>query len=157
MTDKTKTLSNLTFLSTENNCTTVDFQINFDHEFSITDALGGHKPVNLHIENFEDEKNNFIYELAAKNSGTGTRRSGVAIRNEIINICNQTSSIIVLDFNGISLISSSFADELIGKLVIEYGFIQFTQRFRLIGMNETIQAITNRSVVQRLNANSQIL
>jgi hypothetical protein len=157
MANKTKTLGNLTYLSTENNCTTVDFQINFDQEFSITDALGSHTPTNLYIENLEDEKNNVIYQLAAKNSGTGTRQSGVAIRNEIINISNQTSSIIVLDFKGISLISSSFADELIGKLVIEYGFIQFTQRFRLIGMNQTIQAITNRSVAQRLNANSRVL
>lgn len=156
-TDETKTSNSVPYLSPENNCTTVDFQIDFDKGISITNALGGYEPVNSRIENIEDEKNNVVYKLAEKNSGTGTRQSGVAIRNEIINIGNQTSSVIILDFNGVSLISSSFADELIGKLVIEYGFVGFTQRFRLIGMNETIRAITNRSVAQRLNANSQVL
>jgi hypothetical protein len=155
--DKTITSSSVPFLTRENNCTTIDFQINFNKQFSLTNALGGYKPVNLRIENMEDENNNVVYKLAEKNSGTGTRKSGIAIRNEIINIGNQTPSLIILDFNGVSLISSSFADELIGKLVIEYGFVGFTQRFRLIGMNETIQAITNRSVAQRLNANSQVL
>ncbi|MBE9053936.1 STAS-like domain-containing protein [Nostocales cyanobacterium LEGE 11386] len=153
-TNETKTLTNIPYLSPENNCTTVDFQIDFDKGISIANALGGYEPVNIRIENLEDERNNVVYKLADKNSGTGTRQSGIAIRNEIINIRNQTSSIIILDFNGVSLISSSFADELIGKLVVQYGFIGFTQSFRLIGMNETIQAITNRSVAQRLSVNN---
>jgi anti-sigma regulatory factor (Ser/Thr protein kinase)/anti-anti-sigma regulatory factor len=150
-TDETKTSTTIPFLSPESNCTTVDFQIAFDKGISIVDALGGYEPVNLRIENLEDERNNIIYKLSEKASGTGTRQSGVAIRNEIINISNQTTSVIILDFNGVSLISSSFADELVGKLVVEYGFVGFTQRFRLFGMNETIQAITNRSVSQRLS------
>ncbi|MBW4580403.1 MAG: STAS-like domain-containing protein [Tildeniella nuda ZEHNDER 1965/U140] len=148
---ETKTSTTVPYLSSENNCTTVDFQIDFDKGISIANALGGYEPVNFRIENLEDERNNVVYKLTEKSSGTGTRQSGVAIRNEIINISNQTTSVIVLDFNGVSLISSSFADELIGKLVVEYGFIGFTQRFRLSGMNETIQAITNRSVFQRLS------
>lgn len=149
--DETKTSNQVPFLSSSNNCTTVDFQIDFDKGISIAEALGGHEPTNFRIENLEDEKNNLIYKLAEKTSGTGTRQSGVAIRNEVINISNQTTQVIVLDFNGVSLISSSFADEFIGKLVIEFGFVGFIQRFRLIGMNETIQAITNRSVYQRIN------
>lgn len=149
--DETKTSNQVPFLSSSNNCTTVDFQIDFDKGISIADALGGDEPTNFRIENLEDEKNNLIYKLAEKTSGTGTRQSGVAIRNEVINISNQTTQVIVLDFNGVSLISSSFADEFIGKLIIEFGFVGFMQRFRLIGMNETIQAITNRSVYQRIN------
>jgi anti-anti-sigma regulatory factor len=150
----TKKSTGVPYLSPENSCTTVDFQIDFDKGISIANALGGYEPVNFRIENLEDERNNVVYKLAEKSSGTGTRQSGVAIRNEIVNIRNQTSSVIVLDFSGVSLISSSFADELIGKLVVEYGFVGFTQGFRLVGVNETIQAITNRSVVQRLSVNN---
>ena len=94
---------------------------------------------------------NIVYRLADKSSGTGTRQSGAAIRNEVINITKQTDSVVVLDFGGVSVISSSFADEFIGKLAVEFGFIGFTQRFRLVGMNATVQAITNRSVSQRLS------
>ena len=108
------------------------------------------EPTNIRIENLEDDQNNVVYRLADKSSGTGTRQSGVAIRNEVINIAKQTDCVIRLDFGGISVISSSFADEFIGKLAVEFGFIAFTQRFRLVGMNQTVQAITNRSVAQRL-------
>ena len=148
--DDTRTSANVPFLSRTHNCTTVDFQIDFDKGISIPEALGGHKPTNLRVENLEDDQNNVVYRLADKSSGTGTRQSGAAIRNEVINITKQTDSVVLLDFSGVSVVSSSFADEFIGKLAVEFGFIGFTQRFRLVGMNATVQAITNRSVSQRL-------
>lgn len=149
--DVPTTLSQIPYLSRERNCTTVDFQIEFDKGISIAEALGGHELTNVRVENLENESNSVVYRLADKASGTGTRQSGVAIRNEIINLSMQTESVIVLDFSGISVISSSFADEFIGKLALECGFIAFTQRFRLVGMNQTVQAIANRSVAQRLS------
>ncbi len=148
--DDTNTSQSVPFLSRDHNCTTVDFQIDFDKVISIPEALGGYEPTNLRVENLEDTQNNVVYRLADKSSGTGTRQSGEAIRNEVINITKQTDSVVLLDFNGVSVVSSSFADEFIGKLAVEFGFIGFTQRFRLVGMNATIQAITNRSVSQRL-------
>ncbi len=148
--DDTKTSEKVPFLSPAQNCTTVDFQIDFDKGISISKALGGYEPTNLRIESLEDDHNNIVYRLADKSSGTGTRQSGVAIRNEVINITKQTDSVILLDFSDVSVVSSSFADEFIGKLAVEFGFIGFTQRFRLVGMNPTVQAIANRSVAQRL-------
>lgn len=94
--------------------------------------------------------NNIVYRLADKSSGTGTRQSGAAMRSEVISIAKQPDSVVLLDFSGVSVVSSAFADEFIGKLVVEFGFIGFTQRFRLVGMNGTVEAIANRSVSQRL-------
>lgn len=148
--DDTNTSSDVPFLSHEQNCTTVDFQIDYSKGISISKALGGHEPTNLRVEGLEDDRNNVVYRLADKSSGTGTRQSGTAIRNEVINITKQTDSVVLLDFGGLSVVSSSFADEFIGKLAVEFGFIGFTQRFRLVGMNATVQAIINRSVSQRL-------
>ncbi|MDD4729269.1 MAG: STAS-like domain-containing protein [Dysgonamonadaceae bacterium] len=88
--------------------------------------------------------------LADKSSGTGTRQSGERIRNEIINLNNESGKIIEIDFSGVAVISSSFADELIGKLVVRYGFFNFNQIFRLKNMNEIVQAIVHRSVSQRM-------
>jgi hypothetical protein len=70
-TNDTKTSISVPYLSPENSCTTVDFQIDFDKKISIANALGGHEPGNFRIENLEDERNNVIYKLAEKNSGTG--------------------------------------------------------------------------------------
>lgn len=148
--DDIKTSPKVPFLNLTHNCTTVDFQIDYDKGISISKALGGYEPTNLRLENLEDDQNNVVYRLAEKSSGTGTRQSGAAIRNEVINITRQTDSVVLLDFTGVSVVSSSFADEFIGKLAVEFGFIGFTQRFRLVGMNATVQAITNRSVSQRL-------
>jgi len=144
------TMLQIPYLSKERNCTTVDFQIDFDKGISIAKALGGHEPVNSRIECLEDDHDRIVYKLADKASGTGTRRSGVAIRNEVLNLSKPTESVIVLDITGVSVVSSSFADEFIGKLALQYGFIAFTQRFRLVGMNPIVQAIANRSVSQRL-------
>ncbi len=148
--DAPKTSSSVPFLSRDNNCTTVDFQIDIGKGISISDALGGYEPANLRLENLEDDHENIVFPLADKASGTGTRHSGQALRNEIVNIINQTDAMVVIDFDRLSVVSSSFADELIGKLAVKIGFISFNQKCRLVGMNETVQAIVNRSVQQRL-------
>ena len=148
--DEIRTFKQLPVISRELGTTIVDFQIDFDKGISIASALGGHIPVNLRLESLEDEKGNIVYKLEEKSSGTGTRQSGERIRNELTNIYKETKRGIEIDFDGVSVISSSFADELIGKLVAEYGFFGFTQIFRLKNMNEIVQSIVNRSVSQRM-------
>ena len=60
------------------------------------------------------------------------------------------ASPVILDFSGIAIISSSFADEFIGKLVVMYGFYGFQSIIRIKNMNEVSQAILHRSVAQRM-------
>jgi hypothetical protein len=146
------TSENVPFLNKVNNCTIVDFQIDFSKPIAVSRALGGHEPVNLALEELEDNAGQIVYPLANRSTGTGTRRSGLAIRNEVLNLSRQSNQIITLDFSGVGVVSSSFADELIGKLVAEIGFIGFGQRFRLINMNNFVETLTNRAVMQRLSA-----
>jgi hypothetical protein len=98
----------------------------------------------------EDEAGNIIINLRNKESGVGTRQSGEKIRNELTNVYKQSNKTITLDFKGISIISSSFADELIGKLVTEFGFYGFNNIFKLKNMNSDVQSIVQRSVAQRM-------
>jgi len=94
-----------------------------------------------------------MYSLIALHdieSGVGTRKSGEKIRNELINIYKQSSKNITLDFVNINIISSSFADELMGKLVTEFGFYGFNNIFKLKNMNSNVQSIVQRSVAQRM-------
>lgn len=88
--------------------------------------------------------------MHSKESGVGTRTSGEKIRNELINIYKQSSKNISLDFANINIVSSSFADELIGKLVTEFGFYGFNNIFKLKNMNTIVQSIVQRSVAQRM-------
>jgi hypothetical protein len=116
----------------------------------IKQALGGYEPVNLKLESLEDNVGNIIVDLHSKESGVGTRKSGEKIRIELINIYNQSSKNITLNFANIKIISSSFADELIGKLVSEFGFYGFNNIFKLKNMNTNVQSIVQRSVAQRM-------
>jgi len=131
--------------------TTVDFQLNCNKTVSMAEALHSFDPVNHRVEQWEDDQTKTVsYRLKDQATGTGTRQSGERIRNEILNLTKESSYRIVIDFNGISVVSSSFADELIGKLVVELGFTGFAQRIQLTGMNDFIAPVVNRSVTQRI-------
>jgi anti-sigma regulatory factor (Ser/Thr protein kinase) len=146
-----KTHDNLQYLDCEHKGTIIDFQVNTQQTFSIAEALNGHSPVNFPLERIEDAYGkSLIFSLRRDASGTGTRQSGMMLRNHILNLAKESPNRIIIDFNDVSMVSSSFADELIGKLVIEFGFVTFTQRVQLINMNEIITPIVNRSVSQRI-------
>ena len=139
------------YLDPNHQSTTVDFQLNCNKIVSIEEALNGYRPTNLRIEQMEDDHTKTIpYRLKDQAGGTGTRQSGERIRHEILNMAKESSYRIVIDFKEISVVSSSFADELIGKLVVELGFTGFTQRIQLTGMNDFIAPVVDRSVAQRI-------
>jgi len=144
-----RAFENIPQLPNNNGCI-VDFQIDYNKEISVSKALGGYEPVNMMIESLEDDYGNITIDLKSKESGVGTRKSGEKIRNEVLNLNKQTGKIITLNFDNLNIISSSFADELIGKLVSEYGFYTFNNVFKLKNMNVNVQSIVQRSVAQRM-------
>jgi len=137
-------------LSKEQQATIVSFNLNLSKDISIKEALGGHELTDMYIENMEDEYDRVVFKIVDATSGTGTRQSGLKLKNEIINLYKKTKKPILIDFAEIGIVSSSFADEFIGKMVIDLGFFQFQQIFTLINMNTTIQSIVQRSLSQRM-------
>jgi len=152
--DQAETFKRIPTLSREQGCAIVDFQLDYDKNVSIADALkfNGklYDPVNLKIEELENDKGEIEFILLQKSSGFGTRQAGERIRNQILNIHQQSNQVIVIDFKGVELISSSFADELLGKLVVEFGFFGFNNLIRMRNMNSLVQNIVQRSVSQRM-------
>ena len=148
--NKEKVFTSFPVLPIENG-TIVDFQVDYEKEISISKAMGGYEPVNLKIENLEDEQGAIHFKLKEQKTGSGSRQSGAKMRTELINIYNQSKKQIIIDFEGVHIVSSSFADELIGKLVTVYGFFGFNNIFKMKNMNTDIQTIVQRSVAQRMN------
>ncbi len=70
-----------------------------------------------------------IFKLNKWGDFLGTRELGVEIRQEIINILKINSSV-TIDFEGINMISHSFADEFVGKLVGELTSNIFKDKIR---------------------------
>ncbi len=129
----------------------VDVSINYDKKIDITHALGGHTPIDFWLENIENESGNaYIIQVSEMYGGTGTRQSAIKLRNMAMNIVIDKKKIVILDFSGVNLISSSFADELIGKIIIEKGIYFFMSAFRIANLSTSNAAILNRSVEQRM-------
>lgn len=149
-----KTHKNLPTISFTNGCASVDFQLDYDQKVSIEEVLNINGIqgvfVNYRIEELENDKGEIVYTIKEKAQGFGTRKSGMKVRNEIINIYNETKQPIIVDFNGVNLISSSFADELLGKLVLHFGFFGFNNVVRLKNMKSIVQAVAQRSISQRM-------
>lgn len=149
-----KTVDNLPVLTREQTSTTIDFQLDYSKKLSIDKALKFKgEPYNLtslRIENLENENGVIHYKIAEQGDGTGTRMAAEKIKNELLNILTEEVRPIILDFSGVTVISSSFADELIAKLLSKLGLYQFNKIFRLEGLNDSQQLILHRSVLQRL-------
>lgn len=82
--------------------------------------------------------------------GTGTRQAAERVRHKVSNIIREGDKLLVLDFENVNLVSSSYADELIGKLVAEIGFSVFNSYCQLRNLSSLNQQVVDRSVQQRM-------
>jgi hypothetical protein len=57
---------------------------------------------------------------------------------------------VTVDFEGATLISASFADELLGRLVEEVGITTFMERVRLVNLSELARRTIDAVVAQRM-------
>ena len=139
------------FFGTEGLGTTlVDFQIDCTSRIDVAQALN-HDPVRLWLEDLEnDEGSEYVIRIADRSEGTGTRMAAKRVRHLAVNVAREGGQRVVFDFDGIGTVSSSYADELVGKLLAETGFLTFMNRFRLTGVSTLNQQVINRSVQQRM-------
>lgn len=144
----------LPILDTKQATTTINFSLNYSNEVSVSEALGGYVPSDIRYEDKVDEENCLHFLLTSEASGFGTRIAGERVRNKVLNHLKRidTPSAVNIDFSGISMISSSFADEFLGKMLAELGFFRFTKTIFLSNVSEVIEPIINRSVAQRMAA-----
>lgn len=148
------TIGNIPTINREHASTTVEFQLKYSSDVSLDNALKFHGVpyhlTNLWLENLEEDSGEIRYVVKDHAEGTGTRSSANRVRNEILNILQESPKRIVIDFSGVAVISSSFADELIAKLLTQLGLYQFNHIIKLTGLDFSQQNILHRSVVQRM-------
>lgn len=91
------------------------------------------------------------FKMTEESASFGSRVSGKPIQTKLLNLLKMSdSSIICVDFAGVPLLSSSFADEAIGKLFLAVGPIKFMQRVRLHNMTDTVEGLVNKAIAQRM-------
>lgn len=141
-------------ISRDRGCTSVDFQIDYSKDVSIDKVLTFQGQsftfTNLFIDSLENELGHLCFKVAEMSEGTGTRESAMRLKNKIINSIQGKKLIAEIDFSGIEVVSSSYIDELIAKLLIELGLFQFNRRIMLRNMSDLLQKTLQKSVVQRI-------
>lgn len=148
-----KTYDGIVSYKNLNSHTCIDFFVDYSTEMDVAKVLTfkniDYKPVNLRIENLEDERGNILFKIKEMGDGTGTRQAAQKLKNRIMNILIEEPKNIILDFENVNVISSSYADELIAKLLVDLGLFQFNQLIRLRNLNDNMQIVLQRSVIQR--------
>lgn len=81
---------------------------------------------------------------------TGGRRPARALRRKLMTLLPDMDRPLVLDFSGVTSASSSFLDELLGRMVAELGVDKFKQQVSVQNVNPQVSAMANVVIKQRL-------
>ncbi|WP_153134700.1 STAS-like domain-containing protein [Paraburkholderia agricolaris] len=130
--------------------------IDFSDPSLLADALNfkGIKHTPLDFIETKYEKNvagDIYFKLIEECSSFGSRVSGRPARNKLVNLLKMSGEgVVEIDFEGVPLLSSSFADEVFGKLFLSIGPIKFMQRIKLKNMMGTVEGLVNKAIAQRM-------
>lgn len=134
--------------------TFVEMQLDTHAAINVQKALWGHKPLSNTELLFGNEEGDLVLRLRDYAANFGNRPTGARMRNLIKNVLveNPGRRVRVL-LEDVTLVSSSFADELFGKLVAEMGIIDFASLIALQGLNPLCKSIIDSVIQQRLAQN----
>ncbi|MDO7867246.1 STAS-like domain-containing protein [Nocardioides jiangxiensis] len=129
--------------------TIVDFQLSIDRPVSLSKALN-YDPPNMFLESLESDSGEHVLNIRDQAGGAGSREAARELKTLIMNILSDGAPHIVLDFEGQAVVSSSFADEVIGKMFVDMGMSTFASKVKLVNMNPTVASLVDRAVARRM-------
>lgn len=131
--------------------TCVEMQFQTDEVIDLPKALWGHETVSYTELHFEDELGDLVFRLRDYASSFGNRITGEKIRTLVLNLLRQSPGhSVLIQMDDIGIISSSFADELFGKLMVELGALDFTRTIKVSNLNPWCKNIIDRAIGQRM-------
>lgn len=84
----------------------------------------------------------------------GTRDMGARIREQIRPLINE-DEIVTLDFTGVNVVSNSFADECIAKLLIDFPLVSLKKKILFKGLNEMAERSVLVAMQRRIKMQKQ--
>ena len=126
-------------------------------KFDLSEALGFrgglHTPVDIIETAYEtDDGSALLFRMRDETTGFGTRQSGSQVRNKCLNLLNaEPTKPLIIDWDGVPLISSSFADETIGKLFVELLPMGFSARIQNRHMEDLVRSLIDKAILQRIS------
>ena len=138
------------------NGTLVIAKINFSDPGLLKEALNfsgkSHTPVDYIETQYEGSDTDVIYvRLSNEAQSFGSRVAGTPIQTKLYNLIKMCpGQPIEVDFEQVPLISSSFADEVFGKLFVKLGPLEFMQRIRFKNVEHTVRMLIDKAISQRV-------
>lgn len=112
----------------------------------------GADPAGDYVENrYEAVTDDILRFVVRQEAGSvGSRSSGKLARTKLENLMAiYPNHPVDVDFGDISVVSSSFADEFLGKLFVRLGALRFMSAIRLLRMSPAVRAVLDRAILQR--------
>ncbi|MGM9747929.1 MAG: STAS-like domain-containing protein [Candidatus Cryptobacteroides sp.] len=76
-----------------------------------------------------------IFKFKEIGENLGTRMLGEKVRNILIPLIEENNKVI-LDFEGVNVVSNSFADECLAKLLLQMSFDELKQKTTFVSVND---------------------
>ncbi|MBA8815849.1 hypothetical protein FHX48_000901 [Microbacterium halimionae] len=132
--------------------TTVDWQLDCATPVSINDALGRSERSSELLLQIEVGLEHYRIDAREIEEYVGSRSKGSEIRTRIRNYLNSGAQQVVIDLANIGVVSSSFADEVAGKLAAELGELEYRRRVFIDGASPTNRGLIERAIELRLSS-----
>ena len=135
--------------------TCVSSQININQDFSVVKALTfGAIPYtiyNIVDAKYEMEDEDALYiAMRDEEAGTGTRAAGKEMHTKVLNLMKAKPGYpIIIDWKDIDIISSSFADEFIGKLFLKIGKKAFDTYIKNTKLMPLVSQLIDKAITER--------
>ena len=136
--------------------TVVYAEIGVDSRFHLSEALGfqgePHQPTDIIELQYQTEEGDaVVLRLSEESTGFGSRPAGRQLRTKCMNLLQaEPKKPLLLDWTAVPLVSSSFADELVGKLFASLGPLAFSARVRNVGMEAMVRGLVDKAIMQRV-------
>lgn len=95
------------------------------------------------------------FKFATINENLGTRQLGEKVRSQLLNLIRENDKVI-LDFSGVNVVSNSFADECLAKLLFSMSLDELKQRTTFRGLNEFARKNIAIAFRRRLDAMASV-
>ena len=114
-------------------------------------TFGGktHIPGYSLLDRIVDTEDKIEMRLSEQSVSFGSREIAREVRTKIENILRSTSKPVKLNLKGVTIVSSSYADEIFGKLAKEMGLAPFGSRVEIVGSNANVDGVIRRAIKQR--------
>lgn len=136
--------------------TLVDWQLDCSRKVRIDEALGSRKPSSSELlETIEGDDGLHRISVMELEESLGSRKLGADIRTRLQNFLSAGASFVVLDFKGVGVISSSFADEVLAKLAVEMGELEFRRRVFVESVSPTNRSLIETAINLRIQSSER--